>query len=90
MKDFARIHLQNLINFGILPLTFVNEEDYDLLHPEDILEFRHIHQTIQNQRTFDIKLKGTDRTITVQHDLTKRHLEILLAGGIINWIKEKQ
>ncbi|GEN88157.1 aconitate hydratase [Oceanobacillus sojae] len=90
VKDFARIHLQNLINFGILPLTFVNEEDYDLLHPEDILEFRHIHQTIQNQRTFDIKLKGTDRTITVQHDLTKRHLEILLAGGIINWIKEKQ
>lgn len=90
VKDFARIHLQNLINFGILPLTFVNEEDYDLLHQEDILEFRHIHQTIQNQRTFDIKLKGTDRTITVQHDLTKRHLDILLAGGIINWIKEKQ
>ncbi|MCT1902888.1 aconitate hydratase [Oceanobacillus sojae] len=87
VKGFARIHLQNLINFGILPLTFVNEEDYDLLHQEDILEFRHIHQTIQNQRTFDIKLKGTDRTITVQHDLTKRHLDILLAGGIINWIK---
>lgn len=87
VKGFARIHLQNLINFGILPLTFVNEEDYDLLHQEDILEFRHIHQTIQNQRTFDIKLKGADRTITVQHDLTKRHLEILLAGGIINWIK---
>ncbi|WP_152655477.1 aconitate hydratase [Oceanobacillus sp. CFH 90083] len=87
VKDFARIHLQNLINFGILPLTFVNEEDYNLLHQEDVLEFRHIHQTIQNQRTFDIKLKGTNRTITVQHDLTRRHLEILLAGGIINWIK---
>lgn len=90
VKDFARIHLQNLINFGILPLTFVNEEDYDLVRREDTLEFRHIHQTIQNQHTFDIKLKGTDRTITVQHDLTKRQLEILLAGGIINWIKEKQ
>jgi len=90
VKDFARIHLQNLINFGILPLTFVNEEDYDLVRQEDVLEFRQIHQTIQNQRTFDIKLKGTDRTIPVQHDLTKRHLEILLAGGIINWIKEKQ
>ncbi|MGX8790178.1 aconitate hydratase [Oceanobacillus sp. M60] len=90
VKDFARIHLQNLINFGILPLTFVNEEDYDLVRQEDVLEFRQIHQTIQNQHTFNIKLKGTDRTITVQHDLTKRHLEILLAGGIINWIKEKQ
>ncbi|CEI82559.1 Aconitate hydratase [Oceanobacillus oncorhynchi] len=90
VKDFARIHLQNLINFGILPLTFVNEEDYDLVRQEDVLEFRQIHQTIQNQHTFDIKLKGTERTIAVQHDLTKRHLEILLAGGIINWIKEKQ
>ncbi|WP_080875305.1 aconitate hydratase [Oceanobacillus timonensis] len=90
VKDFARIHLQNLINFGILPLTFVNEEDYDLVRQEDVLEFRNIHQTIQNQRQFDIKLQGTDRTITVQHDLTKRHLDILLAGGIINWIKEKQ
>ncbi|MFD1067158.1 aconitate hydratase [Oceanobacillus locisalsi] len=90
VKDFARIHLQNLINFGILPLTFVNEGDYDMVRQEDVLEFRNIHQTIQNQHQFDIKLKGTDRTITVQHDLTKRHLDILLAGGIINWIKEKQ
>ncbi|WP_040983696.1 aconitate hydratase [Oceanobacillus jeddahense] len=90
VKDFARIHLQNLINFGILPLTFVNEEDYDLVRQGDVLEFRQIHQTIQKQHTFEIQLKGTDRTITVQHDLTKRHLEILLAGGIINWIKEKQ
>ncbi|GIO24294.1 aconitate hydratase [Oceanobacillus sp. J11TS1] len=90
VKDFARIHLQNLINFGILPLTFVNEEDYELINREDILEFRDIHQTIQNQRTFDIKLKEAGLPIKVQHDLTKRHLEILLAGGIINWIKQKQ
>lgn len=90
VKDFARIHLQNLINFGILPLTFVNEEEYNLINQEDILEFRDIHQTIQTQRIFDIRSKGRNRTIKVQHDLTKRHLEILLAGGIINWIKQKQ
>ncbi|GAB2543519.1 aconitate hydratase [Gracilibacillus alcaliphilus] len=89
VKDFARIHLQNLINFGILPLTFVQEEDYNLLHQRDILEFRDIHHTIQNQRQFDIQIKDSDHAITVQHDLTKRHLDILLAGGIINWIKQK-
>ncbi|QGH34325.1 aconitate hydratase [Gracilibacillus salitolerans] len=90
VKDFARIHLQNLINFGILPLTFVNETDYDYLSQDDILEFRDIHETIQVTDTFDIKLKGTDRNIPVRHDLTKRHIDIILQGGIINWIKQKQ
>src|SRR5699024_2689421 len=37
VKDFARIHWQNLVNFGVLPLTFVNEEDYDLLSAGDVL-----------------------------------------------------
>lgn len=90
VKDFARIHLQNLINFGILPLTFVNETDFDYLSQDDILEFRNIHETIQVTDTFDIKVKGTDRTIPVRHDLTKRHIDIILQGGIINWIKQKQ
>src|SRR5690625_4712970 len=39
VKDFARIHWQNLVNFGVLPLTFVHEEDYDLLHGGDMLQF---------------------------------------------------
>ncbi|WP_018934034.1 aconitate hydratase [Gracilibacillus lacisalsi] len=90
VKDFARIHLQNLINFGILPLTFVNETDYDYLTQDDILEFRDIHETIQVTDTFDIKVKGKDHTIPVRHDLTKRHIDIILQGGIINWIKQKQ
>ncbi|WP_163579512.1 aconitate hydratase [Gracilibacillus saliphilus] len=90
VKDFARIHLQNLINFGILPLTFVNETDYDYLTQNDILEFRDIHETIQVTDTFDIKVKGKDHTIPVRHDLTKRHIDIILQGGIINWIKQKQ
>ncbi|WP_208589452.1 aconitate hydratase [Gracilibacillus suaedae] len=90
VKDFARIHLQNLINFGILPLTFVNEMDYEYLAQNDILEFRDIHETIQVTDTFDIKVKGKGHTIPVRHDLTKRHIDIILQGGIINWIKQKQ
>ncbi|GAE95096.1 aconitate hydratase [Gracilibacillus boraciitolerans JCM 21714] len=90
VKDFARIHLQNLINFGILPLTFEDKNDFHKISQDNILEFRNIHQSIQNSNTFDVKVKGTDHTITVRHDLTPRHIDIILQGGIINWIKQKQ
>ncbi|WP_058306927.1 aconitate hydratase [Gracilibacillus massiliensis] len=90
VKDFARIHLQNLINFGILPLTFVDDSDFDHLSQDDILEFRNVHQSIRDGRTLEIQVKGSNRTIEAQHDLTQRHIDIILAGGIINWIKQKQ
>lgn len=90
VKGFARIHLQNLINFGILPVTFMNEEDYERIEKEDIIEFRNIHQAIRSNEPFDVRLKKSGETIPVKHDLTKRHMDILLAGGIINWVKERQ
>ncbi|SHM89871.1 aconitate hydratase [Gracilibacillus kekensis] len=90
VKDFARIHLQNLINFGILPLTFVDDSDFDHLSQDDILEFRNVHQSIRDGRTLEIQVKGSNRKIEAQHDLTQRHIDIILAGGIINWIKQKQ
>lgn len=90
VKDFARIHLQNLINFGILPLTFVNNEDYELLTREDTLQFRNVHQAIRSGNTFEVTVKEKDTPIQVQHNLTERHIDIILQGGIINWIKQKQ
>lgn len=92
VKDFARIHLQNLINFGILPVTFVNESDYDKLEQGDMLQFENIKQAIQQGKQFNITVKGEGKneTIPVKHNLTKRHIELILAGGIINWIKTKQ
>ncbi|WP_411954631.1 aconitate hydratase [Alkalibacillus sp. S2W] len=89
-KDFARIHLQNLINFGILPLTFVNESDYDKVEQDDVLEFTDVRNKIQESYEFDVGIKGKDETIRVKHSLTDRHLDIILAGGIINWVKNKQ
>src|SRR5690625_4524098 len=88
VKDFARIHLQNLINFGILPITFVDEDDFKGLSENDILEFRNLHQAIRDSKTFDVHVKDKDKTIKVQHNLTDRHIDIILQGGIINWIKE--
>ncbi len=90
VKDFARIHLQNLINFGILPIQFVDESDYDKIEQDDILIFDNVRDTIQNNNEFDVQIKDKNETVRVYHELTDRHLDILLAGGVINWIKDKQ
>ncbi|MFC4404762.1 aconitate hydratase [Gracilibacillus xinjiangensis] len=89
VKDFARIHLQNLINFGILPLRFVNVEDYNKLQEGTILSFKNIHKTIKQLSKFEVEIKDSNETIQVEHDLTDRHIDIILQGGVINWIKNK-
>ena len=90
VKDFARIHLQNLINFGILPVAFKNEEDYEKLKEGDILQFENMREKVRNNREFDIYVKGSDEPIRVYHELTERHLDILLEGGVINWVRKRQ
>lgn len=79
-----------MINFGILPITFKNEEDYEKLEEGDILQFENVRETIRKQKDFDVKVKGKDLTIPVSHALTERHMDILLEGGVINWVKKRQ
>lgn len=88
VKDFARIHWQNLTNFGILPLTFVNEEDYDLLEHGDVLQLNNMQQHVKESAPFTIKIKGKDKEIEVAHAFSERQKDIMLKGGIINWVKE--
>lgn len=85
-KAFARIHLANLINFGILPLTFVNEADYDKIEPNDMLELDTSHL---DQKPIALKnvTKGID--IPVTHTLTSRDLEIVKAGGTLAYVKSR-
>ena len=89
VKDFARIHWQNLVNFGILPVTFINEEDYDKLSQGDILEFSNLRSKIKEGNEFDIKVEGTNQFIKVKHALSARQVEIILKGGMINWVKDQ-
>lgn len=89
VKDFARIHKQNLANFGILPLTFIDENDYDLLEQGDVLMATNVRENVKKGGTFDLKVKGKDERIAVQLDLSERHIDIILQGGIINWVKER-
>ena len=90
VKDFARIHWQNLVNFGVLPITFVNEGDYDQLSEGDVLVFSDLRQKIKQGKQFYVKVKGKDQDIAVQHALSPRQVEIILMGGLINWVKNRK
>jgi len=90
VKDFARIHRQNLVNFGILPLTFVHVADYDKLEEGDTLILSNIYENIKNKRSFSIMLKDKQKSIEVAHDLTPRQINIVLAGGLINMVKNRK
>ncbi|HEY9576421.1 MAG TPA: aconitate hydratase, partial [Pseudobacillus sp.] len=90
VKDFARIHWQNLVNFGILPLTFIHEEDYDSLKQGDILQLSDLRSKIQQGSEFTINVKGNTQLIHVKHSLSERQVEVMLKGGMINWVKERQ
>jgi len=86
-QSFARIHRANLINFGILPLTFVNEEDLTRLQSGDTLHLLDVHHAIQLDTPFAITLNNDADQIWVKHDLTERQAKILLAGGLLNATK---
>ena len=90
-KSFARIHRDNLINNGILPLTFANEGDYDDISPMDELTLPHVREAIaqgQEQLTLHNATKGRDYTVCLP--LTQRQRGMILAGGLLNYTRESQ
>ncbi len=85
-KTFARIHLANLINFGIIPLTFADVNDYELIKLADKIEFKNIKNIIKENKELVITVNG--KNIKLNYSFTERQKEILFAGGLLNWIKE--
>src|SRR5690625_2873231 len=88
VKDFARIHWQNLVNFGILPLTFADEKDYERLEQNDVLIIDDVKEKITSGNEFYITIQDKEQPILVQHRLSKRQLEVMIAGGLINRSEE--
>ena len=86
-KSFARIHEANLINTGILPLTFSNEDDYNKIDQNDELEILNLRQSIQNNEPIILTNKTKDIEIDVKYNLEDRDREIILAGGLLNYLK---
>ena len=85
-KSFARIHRANLINAGILPLTFKNEADYDKVSLGDKVELTGIRDCIVNDKPVIAKMGGQE--VELVCELSGRQKDILLAGGLLNYTKE--
>lgn len=85
VKSFARIHLANLINFGIVPLTFVNPDDYSTIDEMDELEIN-IGDLLDDECILYNKTKGNKIKLT--HSLSRLDAEVLKTGGKLPWIKK--
>jgi aconitate hydratase len=88
-KSFERIHTANLINFGIVPLTFKNEADYDTIEQGDSLEIPNIREKIGSGEPLIVKNTTKGVEYMVDYDLSERAKEIVLAGGMLSLIKNK-
>ena len=89
VKSFARIHRANLINAGILPLTFVNEADYDKINEGDDIEIMNVRADIEANKTeLTVVNKTTGANIPVLCELTGRTKDIILAGGLLDYTRE--
>lgn len=85
-KNFARIHLANLVNFGILPLTFVNESDYESFDQGDEIE---IDVKELNGKTLHLRNNSKGKEIPVTTPLSPRDIEVVKAGGSLAFVKSK-
>jgi aconitate hydratase len=88
-KSFQRIHTDNLVNFGILPLTFVNDGDYDRIAQGDTLEIAGITESVRNG--LPVKIRNTNRNAVIEatYHLSPRQKELVLAGGALLLQKNK-
>ena len=85
-KSFARIHQANLINAGIVPLTFLDPADYDGIREGDSMEIDGFADAIRERDTVTAKIGG--RPVVLCLGFTERQRAILAAGGLLNYTKE--
>jgi len=88
-RSFARIHLANLLNVGIMPLVFADRADYERFRQGDVLRISDIHMALRHGRPIVVTnvTQGFDAPTTLC--LSERQVDILLAGGLLNLIKSR-
>lgn len=86
-KSFARIHHANLVNMGILPLTFADEADYTALEQGDEWEIASIHAAMGAGKPLTVRNLTRGTTFEVVYSLTPRQVGIVSAGGLLNYVK---
>jgi len=88
-KSFERIHSANLINFGIIPLTFKTESDYEGIDSGDEIQIPNIRKALSKNEPLIIKNLTKKKNFEVNYELSERQRNILLAGGMLTYIKNK-
>ncbi len=89
VKSFARIHRQNLANFGILPLQFKDDADYEDIDQGDTLVLTDLRDSIQNETDVEVYNEDKNETYVLEHDLTPREIEMVLTGSQIGVVKQE-
>ncbi|PEN15039.1 aconitate hydratase [Longibacter salinarum] len=89
VKSFARIHRQNLANFGILPLMFKDDSDYESIDQGDTLVLDNLRDTIQDGTDVEVYNQDKDETYVLEHDLSERELQMVLEGSQIGVVKKE-
>ncbi len=87
-KSYARIAWQNLANFGIVPLEFINSKDLEKIEQGDTVILKNLREGIQDEKPIKVEIKGKEE-IEVKHSLSQRQIDVILKGGIINYFKEE-
>ena len=83
-KNFARIHWQNLVNFGILPLEFSDETDFDSIEQGDVLVFEDLRASlVDDSREIAVESESRGHGYVLRHRLSSRQTKMILAGGLI-------
>ena len=88
-RSFARIHWQNLVNFGVLPLTFEDPGDADKLKAGDIVVLTALHAQLREGGPVSATLVGDDHRLGLRHQLSHRQIDVLITGGLIPWQRQQ-
>jgi aconitate hydratase len=88
-KSFARIHLQNLSNFGILPLTFVDPGDWEKIAQGDVLSILDVRNSIRSSNRLRVINLTKNEAYETQHSMTPRQVDMVIAGSLINLVRQK-
>ena len=89
-KSFARIHKANLINNGILPLTFVNPDDYNEFSLGDPVVVENVRESVEKGKNIIIKNERTGKRIETKCVLTEWEVKSIISGGLINSAGDEQ
>jgi aconitate hydratase len=88
-KNFARIHWQNLVNFGILPLEFADPADYDRVEQGDVLVLDDVREILAGGAPVVVENATKGERYELTHHLSPRQVDVILAGGLIPVFKDR-